>query len=358
MGWLAPSIGHKLDSHHRLINLIKSVLPIEEVIIEVANFDIKKIKNPSIEGEDYQQGEQYGFDNLRKYILHRDNHRCQNPNCKNKSKQPILQVHHLGFWKDDRTDRPSNLITLCSKCHTPANHKKGKFLYRWQPRLKSFRGETFMSTVRWRLTEFPTLTKSIIYAVCSWLYLQGLYKTGRILAALVKDYSHTYGYITKAKRRELNLEKSHQNDAFVIAGGTTQTRCNPLNLEQIRHHKRSLEQFYDAKYIDTRDGQVKSGSILFSGRRTRNKNHNGENLRKYRGQKVSKGRRAIKKLRYPYKQHDLVKYQGRIIPVVGMQNKGTRLSLKPYAGCPTKYLTAPVNQVIPIYKREGICEII
>ena len=152
-GWLAPSLKHKLSTHHQLINLIKSILPVEKVVIEVANFDLQKIKDPSIKGEKYQQGEQYGFENLREYILHRDGHKCQNPNCKNKAKKTILQVHHLGYWKEDRTDRPANLITLCSQCHTPKNHQPKQFLHGWKPKLKSFKGETFMSTVRWRLTE-------------------------------------------------------------------------------------------------------------------------------------------------------------------------------------------------------------
>lgn len=326
-GWLAPSIQHKLDTHHRLIDRTKAILPIKQVIVEVASFDIQKIKNPDIEGKGYQQGEQYGFENLREYILCRDNHKCQNPNCKNKAISPILQVHHLGFWKNppDRTDRPSNLITLCEKCHEPKNHQPKGFLYGWEPKLKNFKCETFMSIVRSSLTQ------------------EG-------------KYSATYGYITKGKRRELELQKSHHNDAFVIAAGSTQTRVTPLKLEQVRHHKRSLEQFYDAKYLDIRDGSVKTGSELSSGRRNRNKNHRGENLRQYRGHKVAPGKRAIKKKRYPYKQRDIVLFEEKAFEVVGMQNLGTRLSLKPDADCKTKYKTAPLSKVKPLRRRGGICE--
>ncbi|NET29663.1 RNA-guided endonuclease IscB [Okeania sp. SIO1I7] len=290
-GWLAPSIQHKLDSHHKIIKLVKEILPIKKVTVEVASFDLQKIKNPDIEGKGDQQGEQLGFSNLREYILHRDNHKCQNPNCKNKAKQPILQVHHLGFWNQDRSDRPSNLITLCSKCHTPANHKPGKFLHGWKPKLKSFKPETFMTLV-WR-----KLTTDV-------------------------GYEATYGYITKDVRREYQIEKSHHNDAFVIAGGTNQRRIEPIKYQQVRRNKRSIEQFYDAKYIDLRDGNINSGTELFSGRRTRNKNENTENLRKYRGQKVKQGQRRIKVHRYPYSQHDLVLYEGKVFSVIGMQNKG------------------------------------
>lgn len=326
-GWLAPSIQHKLDTHHWLIDRIKSVLPIKQVAIKVASFDIQKIKDPTIDGKGYQQGEQYEFAHLREYVLHRDGHKCQNPDCKNKAKEAILQVHHLGFWKNppDRTDRPANLMTLCSKCHTPKNHKKEGFLYGWEPKLKAFKGETFMSTVRWRLTQ------------------EGAYEA-------------TYGCITKAKRRELQLEKSHHNDAFAIATGTTQARTYLLLLEQVRRHRRSLEQFYDARYVDTRDKEPKTGTELSSGRRTRNKNLSGENLRSYRGHKLSKGRRAIKRKRYTYKQHDIVLFEGKAYEVIGMQNLGTRLSLKPDADSKTKYKTAAKACVKPLRRRGGICE--
>lgn len=327
-GWLAPSIRHKLSTHHWLIQRIYRVVPVKSVTCEVAAFDIQKIKNPTISGEQYQYGEQYGFDNLREYILHRDNHQCQNPDCKNKADSPILQVHHLGFWKNppDRTDRPANLITLCSKCHTPKNHNKKGFLFGWEPKLKAFKAETFMSTVWWRLTE------------------EGKYQA-------------TFGYITKGKRRELEMEKSHHNDAFVIAGGTNQSRVSkPLILEQIRRNKRSLEQFYDAKYRDLRNGEISSGSDLSSGRRTRNTQLNSENLRKYRAHKVTKGRRGIKKKRYPYKQRDIVLFESKAYEVVGIQNLGTRLSLKPDTDSKTKYKTAALNKVKPLKRRGGICE--
>jgi hypothetical protein len=328
-GWLAPSIQHKLDTHHRLINKIKSILPVKSVTIEVAAFDIQKIKNSDISGKEYQQGEQYGFDNLREYILHRDGHKCQNPNCKNQAKSPVLQVHHLGFWKNppDRTDRPANLLTLCNKCHTPKNHQKTGLLFGWEPKLKSFKGETFMTTVRWRLTEGT-------------------------------NYQATFGYITKGKRRELKIDKSHHNDAFVIAGGTNQARVyQPLMLEQIRRNKRSLEQFYDAKYRDLRDGKIRTGCELFSGSRNRNTHLNSENLKRYRAHKISAGHRSIKQKRYPYKQHDLVLFEGKICEVVGMQNKGTRVSLKPDADSKTKYKTAALSKVKPLKRRTGICQI-
>ncbi len=321
-GWLAPSLQHKFDSHIKLVERIKFRLPGTRVVVETAKFDIQKINNPQIQGEQYQQGEQNGWKNLASYIRHRDNYKCQNPDCKNKSEQKILQVHHIGFWKNppDRSDRPANLITLCSKCHICANHKKGKLLYGWKPKLKPFKAETFMTIVYRKLVE-------------------------------ALNAKETYGYITEVDREALELPKTHHNDAFVIAGGTTQARCQPLNLEQTRRNRRSLEQFYDAKYIDTRTGEKATGSVLFSGRRTRNKNLSDENQRVYRGEKVNQGRRSIRKSRYPYQPNDLVILDGQVYRVRGMQNLGMRIAL--YADI---NLTADIRKVQPYLWRKGICE--
>ncbi len=246
-GWLAPCIQHKLDSHIRFIDKLKKLLPVTETIVEVANFDIQKIKNPDISGEKYQQGEQMGFWNLREYILHRDGHKCQNPNCKNKDREPILEIHHIQYKSNGGTDSPNNLITLCNKCHTAANHKQGKFLYEWQtekPKIRGFKDATFMTIVRWRLVNFI-------------------------------ECLHTYGYITKTERIENSMEKTHYNDAFIISGGTVQQRIDTIIFEQVRRNNRSSEKFYDAKYIDSRTFIGNKMKILLASRYFLHPSRNG-----------------------------------------------------------------------------------
>ncbi|CEP77375.1 hypothetical protein [Defluviitoga tunisiensis] len=165
-----------------------------------------------------------------------------------------------------------------------------------KPVQKPLKDATFMSTIRWKLVN-----------------------------ALMCDY--TYGYITKSKRVSLGLEKTHYNDAFCIAGGINQQRIEPIYFEQIRRNNRSLEKFYDAKYVDIRDKSIKTGQELFCGRRTRNKNLNEENLHKYRGAKKSKGRRNIRKQRYAYQPKDIVIFESKKYSVQGVQNKGKYIKL-------------------------------
>jgi hypothetical protein len=202
-GWLAPSIQHKLDSHKKLIKGVKAILPIDLVIIEVAAFDIQKIKNPDTEGTGYQNGDQAGFWNVREYVLYRDGHKCQAPKCNGKDK--VLNVHHIESRKTGG-NRPDNLITLCESCHDK-HHKEMVRLTLAQS--KGFKAETYMSIVRWRLVN----------------------ETGA---------DHTYGYITKTNRMALGLAKSHVNDAYVIAGGTVQERVSPFRVKQVRKCNRKL----------------------------------------------------------------------------------------------------------------------
>ena len=122
------------------------------------------------------------------------------------------------------------------------------------------------------------------------------------------DYVQTQGYLTANLRTRYGIAKSHLNDAFVIAGGTD--RCtrtgNVYRREKLRCNNRSLQKFYDAKYIDRRDGKKKAGKELSSGRAKRSRKLNYDNQRIYRLRKVSKGRISIRRQHYRLRPHDVV----------------------------------------------------
>ena len=196
-GWLAPSVEHKLESHIKAALFVKSILPVSEINVETAAFDNQKIKNPDIRSADYQNGEQKDFWNVREYVLCRDNHTCQA--CGGKSKDKVINVHHVIVRADGGTDKPDNLITLCGKCHRAYHKGKIKLSIK---KCKQFKAETVMSILRWKIAD-------------------KLRELGNIV-------NITYGYLTKSARIALKLPKSHANDAFVIAGGNTQKRADIL----------------------------------------------------------------------------------------------------------------------------------
>jgi len=241
-GWLPPSVKHKVESHIRLVNKIKTFLPITKTIIEVAKFDAQKLQNVDIEGVEYQQGQMKGYDNLRAFVLQRDNYTCQI--CK--KKEGIFDVHHIIQRKDGGSNRPDNLSTLHIKCHKDFHSGKIKHIFN---KTKSFKQTVIMNNIR----------KYIVDKI---------------------GCNYTFGYITKRKRLELGLDKTHYNDAFVIASGTTQIRSKILLSKQIRRNNRCLQ-------INRK------------------------------GFKPS-----IRRKRYNIQSNDVVQYQGRKLIVKGMFNYG------------------------------------
>lgn len=57
----------------------------------------------------------------------------------------------------------------------------------------------------------------------------------------IQNVKITFGYITFVNRIKLNLEKSHYNDAFVIANGTTQERTTPIVIRQKHRNNRAIQ---------------------------------------------------------------------------------------------------------------------
>ena len=208
-GWLAPSVQNRVDAHLKVIRNVHRILPIAKTTIEVAQFDVQLIKNPNIEGVDYQRGEQMGFWNVREYVLARDGHKCQH--CHGKSKDPILNVHHLESRKTGG-NAPNNLITLCETCHK--EYHRGKFELKIK-RGKSLRDAAVMNIMRW-----------------------AVYNKAK---QEFENVHLTYGYITKNTRIQNGIVKTHAADARCISGNPA---ASPLPFyylqKQIRRHNRKI----------------------------------------------------------------------------------------------------------------------
>ena len=213
-GWLPPSIQTRVDNTFFWIDKFCSLLPNPKLNIEVGKFDVQKMLNPTIQGKQYQQGETFGYYDVRYYVFARDNYTCQV--CK-KSKDKILQTHHILYVSKGGSNKPSNLITVCTDCHTNLNHKKGGILYRWMMDKKKtprYKEVPFMNSLRIRIFN--------------------KYSNANIV----------YGSWTTTKRKELKLEKTHYNDAIVISGVSNgfKNTNSIFKIKQFRKKKRSLHE--------------------------------------------------------------------------------------------------------------------
>lgn len=216
-GWLAPSIEHKIQTHLRVIEDVRKFLPVSEMTVETASFDLQKLKADleglrRPEGADYQQGDQLGFWNAREYVLFRDGHECRC--CHGKSKDPRLNVHHIES-RQTGGDAPDNLVTLCETCHK-GYHAGTVILPESIRRGMSFRDASFMGIMRWA-------------------FYNRLKETSDIPVHM------TYGYVTKNTRIRHGLEKTHCVDARCISGNPLAVSDGTVYLQKkVRCHNRQI----------------------------------------------------------------------------------------------------------------------
>ena len=203
MGKLAPSIQSKVQSHLREKKFIESILPVSSWLVETAQFDIHKISNPKVSRFTYQKGRQKDFYNVKAYILHRDSYACQY--CK--ANKVALHVHHIKFRSEGGSDTPDNLITLCHQCHDSLHAKKSN--------------KTISEKL---LKKIPSKTKHAT-------------EIGIVSSQIKKKWAFTeaFGYETKFNRENLNLPKTHYNDAVAIGLADNQI-IEPSNIVYFKKH--------------------------------------------------------------------------------------------------------------------------
>jgi hypothetical protein len=184
-GRFSPTMRSKIDAHLREIRFVQSLLPITSLILETGTFDPHALKNPEVLQQKwlYQKGINYGCANTRAYVLTRDDYQCQQ--CKGKTKDKRLEVHHIIFRSQKGSDEETNLLTLCKTCHedlhagTITLKKKGK-------RKGNLLHATQMNSIRVQLLK-------------------------RVEA------EETFGFVTKEHRILAGLPKEHIFDAVMIA---------------------------------------------------------------------------------------------------------------------------------------------
>ena len=190
----SPTMRSKIEAHQREIRFVQSLLPISAIILETGAFDLHALKNPEVLQHKwlYQKGISYGFANTKAYVLTRDDYTCQQ--CKGKSKDQRLEVHHLVFRSQGGSDDETNLLTLCKSCHDGL-HAGTVTLKRIGKKKGILHHATQMNSIRVQLLQ--------------WVQAE-----------------ETWGFVTKEHRHLSGLPKKHIFDAAVIATrGVKPTFC-------------------------------------------------------------------------------------------------------------------------------------
>jgi len=218
-GSLPPSVQQKVDHNIAWINRFISVLPNPVVHIEIGKFDIQALIRPGIKGIEYQQGDLYGYTNVKYFIYARDYYTCQI--CGRHGWGVKLLIHHIIYQYLGGTNRVCNLLCVCDRCHTPENHEAGgplhKLMVKQFQKEEVYKGATFMNTLSSRV---------------------------KVAYDGMDNVSYTRGYITSVDRERLGIPKSHFGDAIAAANPPV-IRSMPNSVvmfEQVRHKKRSLHE--------------------------------------------------------------------------------------------------------------------
>ncbi|MBX0310901.1 MAG: HNH endonuclease [Sulfurihydrogenibium sp.] len=253
-GWLPPSLRWKVDAHVRVIDLLSKILPISKIIVEIAPFDTQKIINPNISGKEYQNGAQKDFWDVREYCLWRAGYKSEIS-----GKKGVLEVHHIIPKSKGGTDNPSNLIVLTAEEHKAIHEGKLKIPESRLKKIKILKDANHVSTIGWY-----------------------------IVNKLKEQYNVeiTYGSITKSKRVEMGLEKTHKNDAFVIAGGNKDTK--------------RLNYWYVGKFFRRQNRSLHRANPIKGGKRPVN---------------------TIKQA-YGFRRFDKVEYQKKVYLILGLRSRG------------------------------------
>lgn len=223
-GWLPPSLEQKVAVQLNEIDHLHRHFPIETIIVEVAEFNIQKIKNPDISGKDYQQGTLQGY-NIRNYLLEKHGRKCFY--CDKEVSN--FEVEHMIPKAKGGSNRIDNLTLSCHSC----NQKKGtltaeEFIKQTLP------AEKVAKKLK-QLSKEKRLFK----------YMAHMNATRWTLYDAINDkypnVKMTYGYITKYNRIQTGLPKAHHIDAKCITGFAQVPSFDTTVVKmKMRRHNRQL----------------------------------------------------------------------------------------------------------------------
>ena len=194
VGWLAPSLQHRVDTTLTWVHRIACYAPVGSIVQELVRFDLQLMQNPEISGVEYQQGELQGYE-VREYLLNKFNRQCAY--CGAKDIQ--LEIEHIKPRSKGGSDRVSNLTLACHSC----NQRKGN-----QDIQDFLKGKPDVLKRVLAQAKAPLKDAAAVNAT-RWALFNALKVTGLPVAT-------GSGGLTKFNRTRLGLPKAHWLDAACV----------------------------------------------------------------------------------------------------------------------------------------------
>jgi len=191
---LPPSIRSKVETTVKAARRVAGFLPLSLIRVEVATFDTQAIRANAgkLPSWAYQRGPQYGFENVKMYVRHRDNYTCQY--CGKKFPER-LEIDHIVPRSRGGSDRPDNLVCACHECNQTKGNKTAEEFGHPEVHEKAKRPLRMAAHTQ----AGKTATRGALEEIA--------------------PVEITYGFITKLDREAMGLPKTHYYDAVAIASG-------------------------------------------------------------------------------------------------------------------------------------------
>jgi 5-methylcytosine-specific restriction endonuclease McrA len=197
-GWLAPCLKSRVENIKTWVEKLRKFAPIPAISQELVRFDMQLMRNPEIQGKEYQQGTLAGYE-TREYLLEKWNRQCAYCGVKDVP----FQVEHIHPRAKGGSNSITNLTLSCEKCNVKKGTKDIKEFLKKDP--------TKLSKILAQAKR-PLADASAVNTT-RWALFRVLKETG----LPVETGS---GGLTKFNRSSQKLEKTHWLDAACV-GKTT-----------------------------------------------------------------------------------------------------------------------------------------
>jgi 5-methylcytosine-specific restriction endonuclease McrA len=197
-GWLAPSLQSRVDNIKTWVIRLRKLAPIEAISQELVRFDMQLMRNPDIQGKEYQQGTLAGYE-TREYLLEKWGRQCAYCGVKDIP----LQIEHIHPRSKGGSNSITNLTLSCEKCNTKKGTKDIKEFLKKDPN----KLQKILLQAKRPLADAAAVNTTR-FALLNTLKETGLpIETGS-------------GGLTKYNRRQQKLEKTHWLDAACVGEST------------------------------------------------------------------------------------------------------------------------------------------
>ncbi|WP_069790989.1 RNA-guided endonuclease IscB (plasmid) [Cyanobacterium sp. IPPAS B-1200] len=196
-GWLPPSLQSRVENIKAWVKRLQKVANITAISFELVRFDMQLMRNPEIQGKEYQQGALAGYE-TREYLLEKWGRECAYCGAKDVP----LEIEHIHPKSKGGSNSITNLTLSCHKCNTKKGTQDIKDFLKGSSRL-----EKILKQAKKPLADAAAvnMTRNALFAT--------LKETGLPIET-------GSGGLTKFNRCQQNLPKTHWLDACCVGKST------------------------------------------------------------------------------------------------------------------------------------------